>query len=80
MTDLANVNYVRTQHLHRSQVIIKDDEQELIVELDIIINHELKMLIMSFGDQVKVLEPPSLVQDIAKTSKRVVQAYRLTSS
>jgi predicted DNA-binding transcriptional regulator YafY len=73
-------NYVRTQHLHRSQVIIKDDEQELIVELDIIVNHELKMLIMSFGDQVKVLAPPSLAQDIVKTSRRVVQAYRVTNS
>jgi len=69
-------HYVRTQHLHRSQVIVKDDDKEMIVELDIIINHELKMLIMSFGDQVNVLEPQSLAQDIAKISRSVAKAYR----
>lgn len=69
-------NYVKTQHLHRSQEIIRDDNEGVLVELNIIINHELKMLIMSFGDQVKVLEPVSLAKEIADISRRVVKAYR----
>lgn len=69
-------NYIKTQHLHRSQEIIRDDDQELLVELNIIVNHELKMLIMSFGDQVKVLEPITLAKEIAAISRRVAKAYR----
>ena len=70
-------NYVKTQHLHRSQIVVsKEDADELVVELSIIINHELKMLILSFGDQVKVLEPESLAKDIAKISRRVARSYR----
>lgn len=69
-------NYVKTQHLHRSQRIIKDDIEELVVELDIIVNHELKMLIMSFGDKAKVLEPATLAQEIASISMRVANLYQ----
>lgn len=68
-------NYVKTQHLHRSQVIIKDDTEGLVIELNIIVNYELKMLIMSFGDQVKVLGPATLAKDIADVSQRVAKAY-----
>lgn len=69
-------NYIKTQHLHRSQEIIRDDDKGLLVELNIIVNQELKMLIMSFGDQVKVLEPLNLAKDIAAISRRVAKAYR----
>lgn len=69
-------NYVKTQHLHRSQNIIKDEPDELIVELDLIVNHELKMLILSFGDQVRVLEPVWLADDIAKICRCAARAYR----
>jgi predicted DNA-binding transcriptional regulator YafY len=68
--------YVKTQHLHRSQVITQDDSEGVVVELHIIINHELKMLILSFGDQVKVLGPVTLATDIAKISQRVAKSYR----
>lgn len=69
-------NYVKTQHLHWSQKIVKDNTEELVVELNIIINHELKMLIMSFGDQVKVLQPVTFAKEIAEISRRVAKAYR----
>ncbi|MBS1504171.1 MAG: WYL domain-containing protein, partial [Bacteroidetes bacterium] len=68
-------NYVKTQHLHRSQNIIKDEPDGLIVELNLIVNHELKMLILSFGDQVRVLEPVWLAEDIAKNCRNTARAY-----
>jgi predicted DNA-binding transcriptional regulator YafY len=72
----AQGNYVKTQHLHRSQVILEDSQDEVIVHLNLIINHELKMLILSFGDQVKVLEPYWLAEDIANVSRNVVSSYK----
>lgn len=69
-------NYVKTQHIHRSQVVSKDEPDEVIIDLQLIINHELKMQILSYGDRVTVLEPTSLAKEIADISRRVVKSYR----
>lgn len=68
-------NYVRTQALHRSQVILKDDTDGFIVELHVIINPELISIILSYGNSVKVLEPPLLVDAILATAQRTIDLY-----
>ena len=55
-------NYAKTKPLHHSQKILKDTRDELQVELMLIPNYELKKLLWSFGDTVKVLEPKNLFQ------------------
>lgn len=55
-------NYVRTKPLHHSQIILKDNKKEFRVEIKVIPNYELKKLIWSFGDGVKVIEPKNLFQ------------------
>ena len=54
-------NYIRTKPLHSSQRIIKDNKKELQIELTLIPNYELKKLIWSFGDSVKVIKPKNLI-------------------
>jgi predicted DNA-binding transcriptional regulator YafY len=58
-------NYIRTKPLHHSQKILKDSKKEFHVEINVIPNYELKKLLWSFGDAVKVIEPQNLL-DIRK--------------
>jgi predicted DNA-binding transcriptional regulator YafY len=68
-------NYVRTQDIHRSQRKIKDDEQGVHIQLDLMINYELIMLILSYGAEVQVLEPVTLALQIKEISKNVNDLY-----
>ncbi len=52
--------YIKTQHLHSSQQIVKDDPEGLTIRLKLIINYELLSLLLSFCPDVCVLQPASL--------------------
>lgn len=68
-------NYVRTQDIHRSQQKIKDDKDGVHIQLNLMINYELIMLILSYGAEVRVLEPVSLANQIKEISKNVNDLY-----
>lgn len=71
----AQGNYIKTQNLHRSQEILKDDDQELVVQLNVIINEELIMTLMSHGDHLKVMQPLSLADEIKERCAKIVAKY-----
>ena len=52
------INYVSTKPLHHSQKNIGDG----IFEIEVIINYELESLLLSFGEQLKVVSPSVLVK------------------
>jgi len=71
-------NYIRTQPIHKSQIIIKDSAKEgLIIEYKIIINYELIGIILSYGSDVKVLKPKSLANKIAEISGKTTKQYSI---
>ncbi|WP_157807149.1 helix-turn-helix transcriptional regulator [Algoriphagus formosus] len=53
-------HYIKSLPIHSSQKVIQDDENGLIIELRLKINHELISEILSYGDQVRVLEPEGI--------------------
>ena len=65
--------YVKTLPLHKSQEIIKENKNELIVKLTIIPNFEFKQKILMLGDSVKVIEPEWLVNDIKNKLKNALK-------
>lgn len=69
--------YIKTLPLHESQVILKDDEKELRVKLALFITHDFFMEILSYGDNVKVIQPDSLISDLKKASKNVLKLYEM---
>ncbi|MGX5820156.1 helix-turn-helix transcriptional regulator [Chitinophaga lutea] len=69
--------YVKTQPLHPSQVILKDDEEECRVGLKIVVNHELIMLLLSSGGRVKVLQPQHLADRIRNEAADILQRYSI---
>ncbi len=71
-------NYIKTQPLHRSQVILEDSSDSgLILEYKLIINYELIGIILSYGSHVKVIKPKFLADKIAEISKRTREQYLL---
>ncbi len=73
-TTLA-ANYIKVQPIHHSQQIVQEDEQGCTVILNLVINNELKREIISYGSQVTVLEPPTLVEVIRKEFTQAVGLY-----
>jgi predicted DNA-binding transcriptional regulator YafY len=68
-------NYIKTIPLHHSQTILKDDKRELRISLNLVINHELKMQLLSYGEQVKVVKPKKLGEEMKASAERVVKLY-----
>lgn len=67
--------YVISQPLHHSQKIIMQNSKEARIELHVYITQELRMLILSFGEKVKVLSPDILKKEIKDCIKKMQQLY-----
>lgn len=67
--------YVATKPWHGSQKKVAEDERSVTIELDVVINYELEQKILSWGDYVKVLQPLSLRETIAKRLEKASQYY-----
>lgn len=67
--------YIKTLPIHHSQQIIKETKNELRISLDLVINTELKMQLLSYGANVKVLEPKPLANEMKETAKKTTELY-----
>lgn len=68
--------YIKSLPLHESQKILKDDEKELQVELELYITHDLIMELLSHGDDVTVLQPASLRKTLNDIYDRAEKIYQ----
>jgi predicted DNA-binding transcriptional regulator YafY len=67
--------YIESKPLHGSQKAKWLDENRLIVTFQLIINYELERLILSYADNVKVLEPESLAISVSQRLKSAYNQY-----
>lgn len=67
--------YIRTLPLHSSQRIIVDNNTELRIKLYLRVNYELRQKLLSFGDQVKVIGPEWLKQEMVAIYRKALQQY-----
>ncbi len=68
-------NYIKQQPIHNSQKIIEDTKEKLIVELELIVNIELQNIILSYGSQVKIIQPLSFKEKIKKELEEITLLY-----
>jgi len=68
-------HYLKTQKMHRSQVVMSDDSDGLVIELNVIINFELIGIILGYGALVTVLEPKSLADKIVDIANKTISNY-----
>lgn len=67
--------YIESLPLHRSQKLISKNEKEYHFSYFIRPTYDLRMEILSYGDQVKVIEPQSLNENISKNLKAALNRY-----
>ncbi|MBC7588649.1 MAG: WYL domain-containing protein [Chitinophagaceae bacterium] len=67
--------YIKTLPLHETQEILLDNEDELQIKLKLCITHDLVMELLSFGDNMKVLQPIALIEEIKMAHQKAYQQY-----
>ena len=68
--------YILSQPLHQSQKTITENDNELQVELFVYITQELKMTILSYGKNVKVISPTVLKKEIKEIIQKMSILYK----
>jgi len=68
-------NYIKSYPLHTSQEIVKDDKEELVVSLKIHTTYDFLKELLSFGDNVKVIQPQSLIDEIKEVYQNALEQY-----
>lgn len=67
--------YIQTKPLHGTQKNKLKPDGSLLVEIEVVINYELEMRILSFGEKVKVIAPENLVTTISNRIHLLSQIY-----
>lgn len=68
-------NYIHTKPLHPSQRAKYLENGKLEVRLKLIPNYELEMMLLAFGEKVKVINPVSLKNKIAERLGKAAEQY-----
>lgn len=71
--------YITTQPLHKSQVIIQENEDCFIVQLTVYPTYELTEKILGYGPSVKIIKPEILKQEIITAYEKALANYNLKS-
>lgn len=69
------INYVLTKPLHGSQKVDKSDGVGRCISIEVIPNHELYQLILSYGADVEVVLPSEIRNEINKKIKLMSNQY-----
>lgn len=69
--------YIKSYPLHESQQLVSEDEDEnkVVVSLNIYITYDFIMELLSYGEEVMVVSPKSLITKIIKTNKNTLKMY-----
>ncbi len=67
--------YIKSLPLHESQKVLVDNEHEFRVRIDVYITYDLIMELMSFGAELKIIEPQWLVDDVKQRLKKTLERY-----
>ena len=67
--------YIQTKPLHGTHKTNLLDDGSLEVSIEVVINYELEMKILSFGEKVKVIAPKTLVHKIKERIKEQLNNY-----
>ena len=63
--------YIKTLPLHDTQQVLVDNDEEMKIKLKLCLTHDLVMELLSFGDNLKVIEPKSLADQIKQAHKGI---------
>ena len=67
--------YIKTLPLHDTQQVLVDNDDEMKIKLKLCLTHDLVMELLSFGDNMKVIEPKSLADQIKQAHEKAYRQY-----
>jgi predicted DNA-binding transcriptional regulator YafY len=67
--------YIKTLPLHDTQQVLVDNDAEMKIKLKLCLTHDLVMELLSFGDNMKVIEPKSLADQIKQAHEKAYRQY-----
>lgn len=69
-------NYIKTKPIHGTQKKVRDEEDGVVIQIEVVINRELVQLLQSYGFGVTVLKPRELQDVIIGSAKKTLQNYQ----
>jgi hypothetical protein len=75
--DIEQGKYIKSLPLHKSQKIIYDNEEVLIIKLIIHLTYDFVKELISFGDSMLVVKPKSLAKQVKDEHKKAFDRYKL---
>lgn len=71
-----HVQYLKSYKLHATMQIISSSENEIVVSIEVYNQLDLKSLILSYKNEVEVLEPADLRQEIKEGLEMTLSIYK----
>lgn len=72
----AQYPYIESKPIHHSQRVVSDEPGNIVIEIEVIPNPELIQRLLSFGDNVVVMMPKSLQENIASILLKSISQYK----
>ncbi len=67
--------YIKSYPLHQSQLILSESDQEIQIELKVFLTYDFLHELLSFGENITVLSPKKLINQIRKVQEEVGRKY-----
>lgn len=67
--------YIKSLPLHESQEILIDNDDELRIKLMLYLTHDFFIELRSLGEEVKVIKPESLINELKDSYRLAIQQY-----
>ena len=71
----GSINYIKTQAIHHSQRLIREDEESAVFKIEVFPNYELESTFLSFGETIRVLSPKSMVRQLYGRIEKMAEFY-----
>jgi len=68
--------YIASKPIHGSQKLKEKESDFVLIELEVKNNYELKALLLSYGEHVQVISPPSLVKELKQITQKMYNNYK----
>lgn len=68
--------YIKSLPLHHSQQVVADNEKEVLINLNLVVTFDFIMELMSYGAEVKVIQPVALVNEMKGKYQEALNLYK----
>lgn len=67
--------YIKAKPIHLSQEEVEDSDSAYVIKLRLVVNNDLLMVLRSYGADMKILKPQSLIDSFTKDAEAMLAQY-----